>query len=95
MRGYDLSNMTIIESKTGWVIVDPLTARETAAAAMAPVRKYLDDRPIVAMIFTHSHIDHFGGLLEPTEIIDHTPQTLEIGRSACRFPDNYITQCLA
>jgi len=63
VRGYDLSNMTIIEGKTGWIIVDPLTARETAAAAMAFARKHLDQRPIVAMIFTHSHIDHFGGVL--------------------------------
>jgi len=63
VRGYDLSNMTIIEGKTGWIIVDPLTARETAAAAMAFARRHLEERPIVAMIFTHSHIDHFGGVL--------------------------------
>ena len=63
VRGYDLSNMTIIEGKTGWIIVDPLTARETAAAALAFARKHLDQRPIVALIFTHSHIDHFGGVL--------------------------------
>jgi alkyl sulfatase BDS1-like metallo-beta-lactamase superfamily hydrolase len=63
MRGYDLSNMTLIEGKTGWIVVDPLTARETAAAAFAFARKHLGERPIVAMIFTHSHIDHFGGVL--------------------------------
>jgi alkyl sulfatase BDS1-like metallo-beta-lactamase superfamily hydrolase len=63
LRGYDLSNMTLIEGKTGWIIVDPLTARETAAAAFAFARKHLGERPIVAMIFTHSHIDHFGGVL--------------------------------
>ncbi len=63
LRGYDLSNMTLIEGKTGWIVVDPLTARETAAAAFAFARKHLGERPIVAMIFTHSHIDHFGGVL--------------------------------
>ena len=63
LRGYDLSNMTLIEGDTGWIVVDPLTARETAAAAFAFARKHLDQRPIVAMIFTHSHIDHFGGVL--------------------------------
>jgi len=63
VRGYDLSNMTVIEGKTGWIIVDPLTSRETAAAAMKMVRKNLDERPIIAMIFTHSHLDHFGGVL--------------------------------
>jgi len=63
LRGYDLSNMTLIEGETGWIIVDPLTARETAAAAFAFARQHLGERPIVAMIFTHSHIDHFGGVL--------------------------------
>lgn len=63
LRGYDLSNMTLIEGQTGWIVVDPLTARETAAAAFAFARKHLGERPIVAIIFTHSHIDHFGGVL--------------------------------
>ncbi len=63
LRGYDLSNMTIIEGRTGWIIVDPLTARETAAAAITFARQHLEPRPVVAMIFTHSHIDHFGGVL--------------------------------
>ncbi len=62
LRGFDLSNMTIIEGKTGWIIVDPLTTRETAAAAIAFARKHLGDQPISAIIFTHSHIDHFGGV---------------------------------
>jgi alkyl sulfatase BDS1-like metallo-beta-lactamase superfamily hydrolase len=63
LRGYDLSNMTIIEGQTGWIIVDPLTSRETAAAAISFARKHLDPKPIVAVIFTHSHMDHFGGVL--------------------------------
>lgn len=62
VRGYDLSNMSIIEGDTGWIIVDPLTARETAAAALALAREHLGNRPVVAVIFTHSHIDHFGGV---------------------------------
>jgi len=63
LRGYDLSNMTLIEGESGWIVVDPLTARETAAAAFAFARRHLGERPVVAMIFTHSHIDHFGGVL--------------------------------
>jgi len=63
LRGFDLSNMSIIEGKTGWIIVDPLTTKETAAAAIAFAREHLDDKPIAAIIFTHSHIDHFGGVL--------------------------------
>ena len=63
LRGYDISNMTIIEGRTGWIIVDPLTAKETAARAIAFARQHLGAKPIVAVIFTHSHVDHFGGVL--------------------------------
>ena len=61
IRGLDLSNMTVIEGKTGWIVVDPLTTAETAKAAMELVRRHLGDRPVSAMIYTHSHADHFGG----------------------------------
>jgi alkyl sulfatase BDS1-like metallo-beta-lactamase superfamily hydrolase len=63
VRGYDLANLTIIESENGWIVVDTLTSKETAAHAMAFARKHLGDRPVVAVIYTHSHIDHFGGVL--------------------------------
>lgn len=63
LRGFDLANMTIIEGKTGWIIVDTLTSRESAAAAMAFARQQLGDKPVSAIIFSHSHIDHFGGVL--------------------------------
>ncbi|MCL1046152.1 MBL fold metallo-hydrolase [Shewanella electrodiphila] len=63
LRGFDFANMTIIESDNGWIIVDPLTSTETSAAALAFARKHLKSRPIKAIIFTHAHIDHFGGVL--------------------------------
>jgi alkyl sulfatase BDS1-like metallo-beta-lactamase superfamily hydrolase len=62
VRGYDLSNMTLIEGDTGWIVVDPLTSRETAAAALALARRHLGDEPVSAIVFTHSHADHFGGV---------------------------------
>jgi linear primary-alkylsulfatase len=62
VRGYDISNMTFIRGRTGWIVVDTLTAKETAAAALALARKHLGDAPITAVIFTHSHVDHFGGI---------------------------------
>jgi len=61
VRGIDLSNMSIIVGDTGYIIVDPLVSVETARAALALVRKTLGDKPVVAMIYTHSHLDHFGG----------------------------------
>ncbi len=70
-RGYDISVMTIIRGKTGWIIVDPLTAVESAAAGMELVRKTLGDRPITGILFTHSHGDHYGGVaaIAPPEVL--------------------------
>jgi alkyl sulfatase BDS1-like metallo-beta-lactamase superfamily hydrolase len=62
VRGYDLANMTIVVGETGWIVVDPLGCRETAAAALALARRHLGERPIRAVVFTHSHVDHFGGI---------------------------------
>lgn len=62
IRGFDLSNLTLIRGATGWIAVDPLTSRETAAAALDFARRHLGDAPIVALILTHSHVDHFGGV---------------------------------
>ncbi len=61
IRGTDISNMTLVEGKTGWIVIDPLLAVENAKASMALVKEKLGDKPVVAMIYTHSHIDHFGG----------------------------------
>jgi len=61
LRGYDLANITLIEGKTGWIVVDPLTTKETALRALQFAEKHLGKKPISAIIFTHSHVDHFGG----------------------------------
>lgn len=63
LRGFDLANMTLIEGRSGWIVVDTLTARETAAEAMRFARLHLGDRQVSAIVFTHSHADHFGGAL--------------------------------
>jgi alkyl sulfatase BDS1-like metallo-beta-lactamase superfamily hydrolase len=62
IRGYDLSNITFVEGETGWIIFDPLTAKETAAAALKYINKELGERPVTGVIFSHSHVDHFGGV---------------------------------
>ncbi|MFM8867287.1 MAG: alkyl/aryl-sulfatase [Ilumatobacteraceae bacterium] len=62
VRGYDISNITFIEGNTGWLIIDPLTNPETASASFGLVAKYLGERPVKAVIYTHSHVDHFGGV---------------------------------
>ncbi|BDZ54960.1 hypothetical protein GCM10025870_20330 [Agromyces marinus] len=61
VRGMDLSNVSFIEGDTGVIVVDPLISKETAAVALALYREHRGDRPVTAVIVTHSHIDHFGG----------------------------------
>lgn len=62
VRGFDVSNMTVIRGDTGWILIDPLTSSETAAAALALVNARLGTRPVTAVIYSHSHADHFGGV---------------------------------
>ena len=62
VRGFDVSNITFIKGQTGWIVIDPLTTAEVAKAAYALVTEKLGARPVVAVIYTHSHTDHFGGV---------------------------------
>ena len=61
VRGYDLSVMTVIKGDSGWIIIDPLTNIETAKAALQLVNDTLGKKPVSALLYTHSHADHFGG----------------------------------
>jgi alkyl sulfatase BDS1-like metallo-beta-lactamase superfamily hydrolase len=85
LRNFDLSNMTLIKGKTGWIVVDPLTSAETAGAAMALAKSHLDVGQISAIIFTHSHVDHFAGVLGVVSIE-------EVRKDAIRIiaPDGFM-----
>ncbi|QFG22306.1 alkyl/aryl-sulfatase [Actinomadura sp. WMMB 499] len=62
VRGFDLSNVSFIEGGRGVIVVDPLLSTECAAAALALYREHRGDRPVSAVVYTHSHADHFGGV---------------------------------
>ena len=62
VRGFDLSNMTIIEGNTGIIIRDPLMTKETATSALELYYKNRPKKPVVAVIYSHSHADHYGGV---------------------------------
>ena len=62
VRGFDLANITFIKSDTGWIVFDPLAAKETAAAALKLINEKIGERPVVAVVYSHSHADHFGGV---------------------------------
>src|SRR5262245_53009377 len=62
VRGFDLANISFIKGDTGWIIFDPLTAKETARAALEFINEKLGKRPVVGVVYSHSHVDHFGGV---------------------------------
>ena len=63
VRGFEMSNMTLVESDHGVIVIDPLISQEVAAAALALYRQHRGDRAVTAVIYTHAHLDHFGGVL--------------------------------
>ncbi len=90
VRSFDLANMTLIRGNTGWIIIDPLTASETSAAALKLANEQLGERPVVAVIITHSHIDHFGGVLGVT-----TAEDVASGAVQLLAPPEFASEALA
>ena len=90
LRGFDLSVMSVIEGDTGVIVIDPLISKETAAAAFALYQEHRGPRPVVAMIYTHSHIDHFGGV---KGII--SDEDVESGAVAVIAPDGFMEAAVA
>lgn len=85
VRGFDISNISFVEGDTGIIVIDPLVSTEVAAAAMELYRAHRGgDRPVVAVIYTHSHIDHFGGVLGVTSQAD-----VDAGKVAVLAPEGF------
>ncbi|MFM9853931.1 MAG: alkyl/aryl-sulfatase [Sphingomonadaceae bacterium] len=87
VRGFDVSNMTVIAGDSGWILIDPLTTQETAAAALALVNDKLGTRPVKAIIYTHSHGDHFGGVKGVT-----TTDAVKSGTVAIIAPEHFLAE---
>ena len=62
VRGFDLANISFIKGDTGWIVFDPLTAAETARAALELINEQLGERPVVGIVYSHSHVDHWAGV---------------------------------
>ena len=90
VRGFDTSNATFIRGKTGWVVIDPLTTAETAAAAYELVTEHLGHRPVSAVIYTHSHLDHYGGILGMVE-----RERVDSGEVPVVAPDGFLAEAVA
>ncbi|MFW0787764.1 alkyl sulfatase dimerization domain-containing protein [Gordonia sp. CPCC 206044] len=84
VRGFDLANMTLIEGDTGVLVLDPLVTEETAAAALQLYREHRGDRPVTGVLYTHPHVDHFGGVKGVT-----TQEDVDAGRVPVIAPEGF------
>jgi alkyl sulfatase BDS1-like metallo-beta-lactamase superfamily hydrolase len=85
VRGFDISNVTFVETDSGVIVIDPLVSTEVAAAALGLYRSQRGERPVVAVIYTHSHVDHFGGVLGVTSQAD-----ADSGRVSVLAPEGFV-----
>ena len=90
VRGLDLSNITFVEGDSGVLVIDPLISIETAAAALALYRQHRGNRPVVGVIYTHSHVDHFAGVKGIT-----TQEDVDAGRCPIIAPDGFLEHAVA
>lgn len=85
VRGFDIANMTLIEGQAGVIIVDALTTTETAREALALYRRHRGDRPVTGVIYTHTHVDHWGGAAGVVEAND-----VAAGKIPLIAPDQFM-----
>ncbi|MFE7463027.1 alkyl/aryl-sulfatase [Streptomyces sp. NPDC057499] len=90
VRGLDLSNVTFVEGDTGVIVIDPLISTETAAAALALYREHRGERPVAGVVYTHSHVDHFGGVKGVT-----TQEDVDAGRVPVIAPEGFTGHAVA
>ena len=90
VRSFDLANMTLIKGDTGWLIIDPLTSSESSKAALDLANKHLGKRPVIAIIYTHSHADHFAGALG---VVD--PEDVANGKVVVIAPQHFVKEALS
>jgi len=85
LRGFDIANLTVIEGETGLILIDPLTVAESARAALELYYAHRPRKPVVAVIYTHSHIDHYGGV---RGVIDEAD--VKAGKVKVIAPDGFM-----
>ena len=90
VRSFDLGHMTLVRGETGWIVINPLTSTESSKAALQLADQHLGHRPVTAVIFTHSHPDHFAGVLGVT-----SPEDVKNGKVAVIAPDGFTTASLS
>lgn len=90
IRSFDIANMTLIKGDKGWVLIDPLTSSEASRAGLELANKHLGARPVSAVIYTHSHGDHFAGILG---VITH--EEADSGKVPVLAPEHFVKEALS
>jgi alkyl sulfatase BDS1-like metallo-beta-lactamase superfamily hydrolase len=90
VRGYDLANISFVKGNTGWIVFDPLTAQETARAALEFINDKLGKRPVVGVVYSHSHVDHFGGVRGVVDEAD-----VASGKVMVIAPEGFLQEAIA
>lgn len=89
-RGYDISNITFIAGKNGWIVIDPLTTAVTAAACLELANQKLGERPVTAVLYTHSHVDHYGGIFGVT-----SREAIDAGNVRILAPEGFLREAVS
>jgi alkyl sulfatase BDS1-like metallo-beta-lactamase superfamily hydrolase len=90
VRNFDNSNVSFVETPRGWIVIDPLTVAEVARAAFALLKKHVADKPVVAVLYTHTHTDHFAGV---TGIVD--PADVAAGKVQIIAPKGFVEEVVS
>jgi len=90
VRGFDVSTVTFIDAGEGWIVVDPLTGVEQARAAFELVAEHLGARPVLAVIYSHSHTDHYGGV---RGIV--SPEDVASGKIPVIAPEGFLKEAVS
>ncbi|MEL0193167.1 MAG: MBL fold metallo-hydrolase, partial [Halieaceae bacterium] len=90
IRGNDLANITFVRGETGWIVFDPNTAAETARVGLTLINREIEELPVVAVIYSHSHGDHFGGV---RGVVD--PELLAQGKVEIIAPVGFLEEAVS
>jgi alkyl sulfatase BDS1-like metallo-beta-lactamase superfamily hydrolase len=90
VRSLDLSNISFVRGETGWIVLDPLISAEVAAAALEMVNVHVERRPVTAVVFSHSHADHFGGVRGVC-----SPEDVSAGRVRIVAPEGFTFEAVS
>jgi alkyl sulfatase BDS1-like metallo-beta-lactamase superfamily hydrolase len=90
VRGFDVSTVSFIDVGIGWVVVDPLTSAEPARAALELLYEHVAKKPVIAVIYSHSHADHYGGVEGVT-----TAAEAESGKVEIIAPEGFLEEAVS